>query len=379
MRRNQKITPLKFVLFALALGVLGFAGNTFSQRMRNVNNPTGQLNVLDRFLAGNYIELIMNNDINRPISNDPTSVAFTVNQGESLDSIGERLAEGGLIRDKNLFRIFARVNELDRKVQAGNFTLRRNMSIAQIAQSLQRASTKEVTVTIPEGRRIEEVAELLEEQLSKDGQKFDGSEFLRAARRTTYDYPFLRDLPDGASLEGYLFPDTYRLPENPSPLDVLLKMLDNFGAKAGPLLDQARQQGRSPREVMTIASIVEREAVNPAEQPTIASVYLNRLKIGMPLQADPTTQYALGYDPESKKWWRTITQEDYKTVDPGGYNTYINPALPPGPIANPGLSSIQAAVNPSQTNFRFFLACQGDRSHQFSVTYEEHLSKFGSC
>ena len=379
MNRNRKITPLKFVLFAVALGVLAFAGNTFSQRMRNVNNPTGQLSGLDRFLANNYLELFVNNDVNRPISNDPTIVPFTVDQGETLDSIGERLKAQELIRDKNLFRVFARVNELDRKVQAGNFTLRRNMSIVQITQALQRASTKEVTVTIPEGKRIEEVAELLEEQLSKDGQKFDGGEFLRVARRTNYDYPFLRDVPDGASLEGYLFPDTYRLPENPSPLDVLLKMLDNFGAKAAPLLDQARQQGRSPREVMTLASIVEREAVNPAERPTIASVYFNRLKIGMPLQADPTTQYALGYDAETKKWWRPITQEDYKTADPGGYNTYINPALPPGPIANPGLSSIQASVNPAQTNFTFFLACQGDRSHQFSVTYQEHLAKFGSC
>lgn len=367
------------ILFVVALGMLAYAGSTFSQRMRNVGNPTGQLSGLDKFLAGNYVDLIVNNDINRPISNDPSPVPFTVNQGETLDSIGERLESQGLIRDKNLFRVFARVNELDRKVQAGNFTLRRNMSIAQITQSLQRASTKEVTVTIPEGKRIEEVAELLEEQLKASGQQFDGGEFLRAARRTNYDYPFLRDLPEGASLEGYLFPDTYRLPENPAPLDVLLKMLDNFGEKAAPLLDQARQQGRSPREVMTLASIVEREAVNPAERPTIASVYLNRLKIGMPLQADPTTQYALGYDPNTKKWWREITQEDYKFVDPAGYNTYVNPALPPGPIANPGLSSIQAAINPEQTNFTFFLACQGQRSHQFSVTYEEHLSKFGSC
>lgn len=183
MNRNRKITPLKFVLFAVALGVLAFAGNTFSQRMRNVNNPTGQLSGLDRFLANNYLELFVNNDVNRPISNDPTIVPFTVDQGETLDSIGERLKAQELIRDKNLFRVFARVNELDRKVQAGNFTLRRNMSIVQITQALQRASTKEVTVTIPEGKRIEEVAELLEEQLSKDGQKFDGGEFLREIGR----------------------------------------------------------------------------------------------------------------------------------------------------------------------------------------------------
>ena len=112
----------------------------------------------------------------------------------------------------------------------------------------------------------------------------------------------------------------------------------------------------------------------------IASVYLNRLRICQKLDADPTTQYALGFDSQQNKWWRELTLEDYKYSDPGGYNTYLNPALPPGPIANPGLGSIQSAVAPAQSEYLYFLACPGSGgTHQFSVTYEEHLTKYSAC
>jgi UPF0755 protein len=126
------------------------------------------------------------------------------------------------------------------------------------------------------------------------------------------------------------------------------------------------------RQILTLASIVEREAIIPTERPTIASVYLNRLKIGMALQADPTTQYALGYDPKQKTWWRTLTLDDLKYADPSGYNTYVNPDMPPGPIANPGLSSIRAILQPANTRFLYFVAsCNKDGSHKFSATFEE--------
>ena len=144
-------------------------------------------------------------------------------------------------------------------------------------------------------------------------------------------------------------------------------------------MDQAKANGdtRSSREILTLASIVEREAVIPAERPIIASVYLNRLKIGMALQADPTTQYALGYQPDTKTWWKqNLTAEDLKYNDPAGYNTYVNPSLPPGPIASPGLASIEAVITPAQTSYLYFVAsCNKDGSHQFSVTFEEHQSK----
>jgi UPF0755 protein len=379
VRKNQaRLTPLKFLIFVVALAALAFAGAQFTQRVRNTSSPNVQLSGFDRTILGAYVDLIANNDVQRPVSNDPTPKQFIVQAGESVDSIGRRLQEQGLIRDANLFRVFVRLNGLDKGINAGLFTLRANMNIEQIAQALQRGAAAEITLTIPEGKRLEEVAEIISKQIADSPQKaFDQNEFITLARRTNYDYPFLRDLPDGASLEGYLFPDTYRVPANPGALDVLLKMLDNYGAKVAPLMEQARTQGKNPRELLILASIVEREAVIAEERPTIASVYVNRLQIGMPLQADPTTQYAMGYDPQTKTWWRTLTVEDYKFEDNAGYNTYINAQLPPGPIASPGLSSIQATINPAQTNFKFFLACQGQSSHRFFETFEEQQANYG--
>lgn len=379
MRKKQaRLTPLKFGIFVAALAVLAWSASQFTQRVRNTGNLNVPISGFDRTVLGAYVDLIANNDVQRPVSNDPTPRQFVVSSGESVDSIGERLEEQGLIRDAALFRVYVRLNGLDKGINAGAFTLRPNMNIEQIAQTLQRSVAAEMQITIPEGKRLEEVAEIINQQIGNVPSKaFDVDEFKRLARRTNYDYPFLKDVPSGASLEGYLFPDTYRVPQNPSSLDVLLKMLDNFGVKAAPVLDQARAQGKSPREVLIVASIVEREAVISEERPTIASVYFNRLKIGMPLQADPTTQYAMGYDEQSKTYWRTLTVEDYKFEDNAGYNTYVNPQLPPGPIASPGLSSIQAAATPAETPYIFFLACQGQQQHRFFETFEEQQANYG--
>ncbi len=374
MKKQQKLSPVKLFVFLTALGALAFGGSTLAQHVRGMSSTNTRLSELDRTLIGLYLDTLRNNDLSRPLSNDPTPQQFEVSPGESVTEIGRDLQQSGLIRDGDLFRLYVRYNNLDSTINAGVFTLRPNMNIPEIAQALQRALAAETQITIPEGKRIEEVAELLQEQLG-----INSDDFLRLARRADYSYPFLKNLPEGASLEGYLFPDTYRLPQNPTAQDVLLKMLDNYGIKVQPLMDQAKANGdtRSSREILTLASIVEREAVIPAERPIIASVYLNRLKIGMALQADPTTQYALGYQPDTKTWWKqNLTAEDLKYNDPAGYNTYVNPSLPPGPIASPGLASIEAVITPAQTSYLYFVAsCNKDGSHQFSVTFEEHQSK----
>lgn len=372
MRRQFSI--FKLALFAITIGVLVWAGSTWTQRVSGAGLPAAQkMSGLDKFLIGTYLDLIRSGDVSKPISNDPTPQRFVVEPGSSVSEIGQRLQAQGLIRDSELFRIYMRLNGLDAGIKAGAFTLRPNMSIEQIALALQRSQSNEVQVTIPEGWRREEIAELLEQQIG-----VSADEFKRLTQRASdYNYPFLQGLPGDATLEGYLFPDTYRLPENPTAQDVVLRMLDNFEAKAGPLLQQAAQQNKTSRDIVTMASIVEREAVIPSERPTIASVYWNRLSIGQPMQADPTTQYALGYQPDQKSWWKKgLTLDDLKYEDPAGYNTYVNPALPPGPIASPGLSSLQAALQPAQTNFYYFVAaCNGDGSHQFSVTFDEHRAK----
>ena len=188
----------------------------------------------------------------------------------------------------------------------------------------------------------------------------------------TIDHPLLADRPPGSSLEGYLFPETYRLPAQATPEDLLTRMLDTMQARL-PIgwEGMASAQGLTLYEVLTLASIVEREAVVPTERPTIASVYLNRIREGMYLQADPTVQYAMGFQPETGQWWKTpVTLEEYENVN-SPYNTYLYPNLPPGPIASPGASSIMAVLQPAQTSFLFFLG-RGDGSHIFADTFEEH-------
>lgn len=372
MSKKQRLSLAKIVVFLVALIALVYAGSVLSQQLNSFSTSSTRLSSLDKTLIGLYLDLIRNNDLSRAVSNDPTPQQFIVMPGESVAEVGRKLQNAGLIRDGDLFRLYVRNNDLDSTLNAGVFVLRPNMNIPEIAQALQRALALETQITIPEGMRLEEIAELLQEQIN-----INADEFIRLARRGDYNYAFLRDLPDGASLEGYLFPDTYRLPQNPTAQDVLLKMLDTFGEKVAPLLEQARADGQNPRQVLTLASIVEREAVIQSERPVIASVYLNRLKIGMALQADPTTQYALGYQPDQKTWWkRPLFLDDLKYADPAGYNTYVSAVIPPGPIASPGLSSIQAVLNPAQTDYYFFVAtCNQDGSHQFSVTFQEHQSK----
>lgn len=370
--RRSRFLPIRLAIFIAALAAVALAGSLLSQRLSGAGLTNTRLSGLDKTLIGAYLDLIRSNDLRRPVSNDPTPQQFVVRPGESVSQIARNLQAAGLVRDAELFRLYVRYYDLDVKINAGVFALRPSMNIPQIAQALQRGMAEEVQITIPEGRRLEEVAELLEQQLG-----ISADEFTRLARRTNYNYPFLRGLPADASLEGFLFPDTYRLPVNPTALDVLLKMLDNYGQRAAPLMEQADLQGLTPYQALIIASIVEREAVLPQERPIIAGVYLNRLKIGMALQADPTTQYALGYQPDQQTWWkRGLTLEDLRYADPAGYNTYVNPALPPGPIASPGLSSIQAVLSPAQTEYLYFVAnCNQDGGHQFSLTFEEHQSK----
>ena len=191
------------------------------------------------------------------------------------------------------------------------------------------------------------------------------------------DVTSIATIPAGMSLEGYLFPDTYELPvENPSGLDLLERQLGNFGRQIVPLYNAAIAEGRTTltlHEVITVASIVEREAVIAVERPAIARVYLNRIDNNMRLEADPTVQYAMGYQPVADQWWKTpVTLAEYAGVF-SPYNTYLNTGLPPGPIASPGLSSVQAVLAPDEHNYLYFVAVpDGTGAHVFAETFAEH-------
>jgi UPF0755 protein len=306
--------------------------------------------------------------INKPASDDPSPIHFRVEAGETAISIGTRLQEMGLITDVELFRRFLQYNGLDASLEAGDYVLRRNMSMREIGEALQHSKIEEVTVTIPEGWRAEQVAELLSKQ-----EIMDGSVFLAAVRQgEAVQHPLLASKPAGMSYEGYLFPETYRLPIQPAPEDLLTRMLNTLQSRLPAAWESmATAQGLTFHQVLTLASIVEREAVIPDERPAIASVYLNRLKQGMYLNADPTVQYAMGYQPDSGQWWKTpVTIEEYQGVN-SPYNTYLNPGLPPGPICSPGISAIMAVLQPANTDYLYFVA-RGDGGHVFARTMEEH-------
>jgi UPF0755 protein len=182
-------------------------------------------------------------------------------------------------------------------------------------------------------------------------------------------------------LEGYLFPDTYRLAMNATAYDLMRRMLQNFDQQVTPEIRAGFSQGNlSLYQGLTVAAIVEREAVVPSERPLIAGVFLNRVRDGWFLGADPTVQYALGYQPEEGTWWkRRISFADLEVVSP--YNTYRNIGMPPGPIANPGLEAIRATAYPTVTEYYFFMVeCdKNDGSHVFVATEAEHLANYRRC
>ena len=207
-------------------------------------------------------------------------------------------------------------------------------------------------------------------------QFLDGPAFLAIAQGGAAAHPWLRSRPIGASLEGYLFPSTYRITVQTTPQELIDTMLRKFGEVLTPVMrDQIRRQDRTIHEVVTLASIVEREAVLTSERRRIAGVYVNRLRTGIGLYADPTVQYAVGYQEDTKSWWkRPLLFKDLEIDSP--YNTYRHEGLPPGPICNPGLASLQAAIDPETHEFFYFVAnaIAGDGSHVFARTLAEHES-----
>jgi UPF0755 protein len=258
------------------------------------------------------------------------------------------------------------------------------MTMHEIAEALQHGGAASVTVTIPEGWRSEQTAWLLEQQ-----GLMRGDDFLAHVRSAEPAYNWLQDRPPGASLEGFLFPDTYELPMETSPADVVDLMLATFDARVAPEIE-ARLAGitifdmelgdyrpLTIFDVVTLAAIVEREAVIPEERPVIASVYYNRLdpvhveETALRLSADPTVQYSKGYDPETGNWWNAMLPGEGQLID-SPYNTFKVQGLPAGPICSPGLASILAVLNPADTDYLYFHAI-GDGSHVFSSTLEEHL------
>jgi UPF0755 protein len=368
-------TLLRIVLFligvALILGLALGIGWFFLQQMRTAALQPGtevDLSSLEKTLLGIYLNL-RSDEIEASPSTDATPVPFTVQAGENGATIAARLEREGIISDAELFRLLLRYWGVDQSLEAGDYSLRRNMPMSEVVSQLQHGRLRAKTVTIREGLRAEEVAHLL----AIEGLA-DQEEFIRLVRDDTFHYDFLRDRPATApkTLEGFLFPDTYEFAVGISTTALVDTMLQDFDRRVTiEMRQQALDSGLTLFQALTLASIVEREAVVPEERPIIASVYLNRLRRGIYLEADPTVLYGKGYDAEKASWWPPLRAEELRTVD-SPFNTYIHPGLPPGPICSPGLASLEAVLKPAQTNYLFFLA-KGDGSHVFAETFEEHL------
>ncbi len=328
-------------------------------------------------LQGFVLSIYLNTragDLIAPAGKDDAPVLFTIERGESLNAIANRLQSEKLINDPDLFKRYLQYNDLDAGIEAGDFELKQTMNIQQIAKTLQEGRIAELNVRIPQGKRLEEIAAIVASQVPISSTEF--LKLMQNADQWKSQFEFLNDVPAGASLEGYIFPDTYSVPRDKvTARDVLLTVLRNFDKKVTPQLRTDLQaQGRTLYDAIRLASIVEREAGVEQDRPTIAGVYLNRLTDGMALDADPTIQYGLGNSRDPNTWWPQITQDDYQGVQ-SPYNTYLSVGLPPSPIANPALASIEAAINPEKHPYYFFrTSCNNDGTHVFAKTLDEQIA-----
>ena len=286
-------------------------------------------------------------------------VFVEVPPGSGVQAIARRLADAGVVPDALTFRIAARIAGADRRLQAGEYRFAEPASPQQVVDRIARGDIYTRTVTFPEGLTICEMARVFEQAGLGAASTFE-----TAAKHTDLAHSFD---PDAPSLEGYLFPDTYPFPRTTDAAVAVKAMVTRFGAAfdAG-LRGDAERRGLSLREATTLASLVEKETAVPSERPLVAAVFHNRLKIGMRLQCDPTVIYALM---RAGRWDGNIRKEDLQLDSP--YNTYLYAGLPPGPIASPGRSSLEAAVRPAEVPYLYFVS-RNDGSHVFAETYAEH-------
>lgn len=295
-----------------------------------------------------------------PPSQIPEPVLIVVEPGTGVRALGQRLEREGVVRSALLFEGWMRAQRDAGRIQAGTYELPRNRSLPAVVEMLVEGETVLIAVTVPEGLRLEEVAGIAARALA-----FDSTAFLAAATD-----PALADslgLPT-PTLEGYLFPETYRVDPATGARALARLMVSQFHATFTPAWRaRADSLNRTVHEIVTLAAIVEEEARVPAERATIAGVYWNRLAQGMHLEADPTVQYALGGHTER------VLYRDLEVDSP--YNTYRNAGLPPGPIASPGRASLEATLYPAPVPYLFFFATGVGGAHTFSETFAEHNRK----
>jgi UPF0755 protein len=293
-----------------------------------------------------------------PVPGVSKKIELEIPKGSTFRQAIEIFSKEKLIRDKNLFLFISRVSGLDRKIRAGYYSIYESMSPLDIFKMLKKGQIIEYEITIVEGDSLREIAEKLSEKgiMSKN-------DFMLLSSDENFLASYTIDAP---TFEGYLFPDTYKIPKGMDPEDAIGTMINKMREKySGKLRARTSELGLSEREVLTLASIIEKEAKTDEERALISAVYHNRLRKGIPLQADPTSIYGIKSSREK------ITTKDLQRRTP--YNTYVIKGLPPGPIASSGIKSIIAAMYPADVPYIYFVS-NDDGTHRFSVTREEHIS-----
>lgn len=296
----------------------------------------------------------------------------TIQPDENVQQMCDALEQTNMVVSGDLTCTYLAYSGKDRKIQPGNYTVPAGLNAISVADLVSDVTKRDKQFILYAGWRMEEVAEMVDNL----GLSFNSSDFLKFVTAPTEVYREQMQIPQGKSLEGYLFPGSYSMKPDITLEEFIAELLVRF--KTTILTEEFNRDlqasGLSLHQAVTMASIIQRETLAEEEMPTIASVFYNRLAIDMFLQTDPTVQYALGYDSQTGTWWKSmLTYADLEVNSP--YNTYRNPGLPPGPISNPGLAALKAAVAPGETEFLFFRAkCDGSMTHNFSNTYEEHLN-----
>lgn len=313
-------------------------------------------------LGGKYY---LENQLKPVSASDPVEKEIEIPRGSSTIGIATILEDNGIIRNKYIFRIVAKLQNKDGSLKAGKYVLNTGMTHDEILDRLIKGGTLRETVsfTIPEGFELRQIADRLSGQGLVNRERF--IELTSSPKNFWDEFEFLREVPEELTLEGFLYPDTYEIFKGATEEDIIKRMLSRFAQLyTGDIQAKAEDLGLNLNQLITLASIIEREGMVDSEREIISGVFHNRLQIGMNLQSCATVQYILGERKENLSI--KDTQIDSK------FNTYVYSGLPPGPIASPGIKSIIAAAYPAEVPYLFFVA-NGDGSHTFSTTYNAHL------
>ena len=364
--QKARMARLLLILICLGafLGIAGFGIPIVAER--SFGPPSAELTYAQ---VVQYAAKLLWADglLTQPLDPGALEREFEVQAGESVGSVCERLEQQGFIRDAAVLRDYLIYTGQDTGVQSGRHRLSAAMSIIDLAARMQDSTPTDVEFVVLAGWRIEEIAA----SLQTSGLAIESAEFVAAANAPRAGYEFLAG---SGTVEGFLYPGSYVLARTTTTEILLEELIRRFAQHLSTELQQGfAAQGLSVREAVILASIVEREAVLAEEGSLIASVYLNRLWNGMRLDADPTVQYALGFNVVQQTWWTNpISLEDLKVASP--YNTYLVDGLPPAPISNPGEEALRAVAAPAESPYYYFNSqCNGSGYHQFAETFDEHL------